>query len=710
MIILPPVFNAGDTIYCFFNSYAGSTGASATITGLAVTDIEVYKNGSVTQRASDNGYALLDTDGIDFDGSVGLNGFSIDTSDNSDSGFWADGSQYLIHVDAITVDSQTVRFSYLLPLGYLLRPTTAGRKLDVSSGGEAGIDWANIGSPTTTVNLSGTTVKTATDVETDTADIQSRLPASLVSGRMDASVGAYQTGLTPLQPTTAGRTLDVTAGGTAGVDWGNVENPSTTVNLGGTTIDGVALVDEVTQVNGFAADSITSTALAASAVTEIQSGLATAAALATAQADLDIITGANGVIIAAGNQTFNMIGNITGNLSGSVGSMATGGITRASFAADTGLQTIRSNTAQAGATGTITLDASASSDDEFYENAIIYLTGGTGAGQYGIIVDYNGGTKVATVHQNWKTTPDNTTTFAILAHGMADAHLIDGRGLTASSAITVGAYIGGTGAAALEATAQSILGKFTGITLLAQWLGAMAGKQTSNATALTEINATGEGSGTYTGSSHSLQKIIETGSTGPWTSGGGGGGGTGANSVNPTVDDGTDPLEGAKVRFTKGAESYIQTMEADGQPPSPFGLDNGTWDVVVTMPGYDAVVTTLVVDGTETPTYSLDLVSIPPASDPAQTTGYFTVRNSALVGQSGVTVYFRMTNDPGGTGDMFSREWFTATSGALGATTVTLVKGAEYEIKVAGERHCALITIPAGAGSTYELPDCVSDR
>lgn len=72
-------------------------------------------------------------------------------------------------------------------------PTTSGRSIDVTAGGEVGIDWANIGSPTTTVNLSGTTVKTATDVETDTADIQSRLPAALVSGRIDASVGAMAT-------------------------------------------------------------------------------------------------------------------------------------------------------------------------------------------------------------------------------------------------------------------------------------------------------------------------------------------------------------------------------------------------------------------------------------------------------------------------------------------------------------------------------------
>lgn len=74
----------------------------------------------------------------------------------------------------------------------LLAPTTAGRTLDVTATGEAGIDWANVGSPTTTLNLSGTTIKTATDVETDTADIQSRIgtPSDLGGG---ASLAANNT-------------------------------------------------------------------------------------------------------------------------------------------------------------------------------------------------------------------------------------------------------------------------------------------------------------------------------------------------------------------------------------------------------------------------------------------------------------------------------------------------------------------------------------
>lgn len=73
----------------------------------------------------------------------------------------------------------------------LHRPkATLGATLDVTATGAAGIDLGNVENQGATLTLSGTTIKTATDVETDTADIQSRLPAALVSGRIDASVGA----------------------------------------------------------------------------------------------------------------------------------------------------------------------------------------------------------------------------------------------------------------------------------------------------------------------------------------------------------------------------------------------------------------------------------------------------------------------------------------------------------------------------------------
>lgn len=100
---------AGSTVYIPFHTF-DSNGASVTISGLATSDIEIFKNGSATTRASDNGYALLDTDGIDFASKTGIHGFSIDLSDNSDAGFFAAGSFYWVVISSITVDTRTVNF------------------------------------------------------------------------------------------------------------------------------------------------------------------------------------------------------------------------------------------------------------------------------------------------------------------------------------------------------------------------------------------------------------------------------------------------------------------------------------------------------------------------------------------------------------------------------------------------------------------------
>lgn len=90
-----------------------------------------------------------------------------------------------------------------------------------------------------------------------------------------------------------------------------------------------------------------------------------------------------------------------------------GALTRLKFNADTGLQSIRSNTAQTGSATTITLDTGASAVDDFYKNDFIYITGGTGVGQCRKISGYVGATKIATVTA-WGTNPDVTSTFAII--------------------------------------------------------------------------------------------------------------------------------------------------------------------------------------------------------------------------------------------------------------------------------------------------------
>ncbi len=74
----------GTTLFVPFHTFdSNDPSASVTISGLAVTDIEIYKDASMTQRASDAGFTLVDTDGIDLDTHTGIHGVTIDLADNT---------------------------------------------------------------------------------------------------------------------------------------------------------------------------------------------------------------------------------------------------------------------------------------------------------------------------------------------------------------------------------------------------------------------------------------------------------------------------------------------------------------------------------------------------------------------------------------------------------------------------------------------------
>jgi len=75
-----------------------------------------------------------------------------------------------------------------------LAPTVAARTLDVTATGEAGLDWANIGSPTTVQGLSGTTIKAVTDPVTTTNDSKiSDLWKSLIQKKAVTTTGTHTT-------------------------------------------------------------------------------------------------------------------------------------------------------------------------------------------------------------------------------------------------------------------------------------------------------------------------------------------------------------------------------------------------------------------------------------------------------------------------------------------------------------------------------------
>ena len=94
-----------------------------------------------------------------------------------------------------------------------------------------------------------------------------------------------------------------------------------------------------------------------------------------------------------------------------------GPLLRACGFAEAVLAAAVTGTAQAGSTATtIILAASASAVDGFYNGMPVRITAGTGSGQSGFIVAYNGTSKVATVLSNWTTTPDATSAYSIDAN------------------------------------------------------------------------------------------------------------------------------------------------------------------------------------------------------------------------------------------------------------------------------------------------------
>mgnify|MGYP003403405723 CR=1 FL=1 len=244
-------FDASAVIYGKFTTYRPSTGDSFTLGGTPA--LSVYKDNSTTQ--STTGVTLT----ADFDSVTGLNHFAIDTS--ADGTFYAAGSFFDIVITTGTVDGVSVVgsvvASFTIRKNSALKPTTAGRTLDVSSGGEAGLDWANVGSPTTTLALSGTTISTSQAVASVSGAVGS------VTGNVGGSVGSVT--------------------GNVG---GNVVGSIGSVATGG--IVAASFAAGAIDAAAIATDAITSAELAATATAEIATAVRTE--LATELARIDVAT------------------------------------------------------------------------------------------------------------------------------------------------------------------------------------------------------------------------------------------------------------------------------------------------------------------------------------------------------------------------------------------------------------------------------------
>lgn len=300
----------GTTIYLNFTTRSFSTGVPTVLAGSPVVSVLEENN------------ATPITAGVSVEVSrasvVGLNQVTIvATSGNG----YESGKEYEAYISTGTVGGVSVVGEcvghFTIEKASALRPTTTGRTLDVTAGGNAGIDWANVEAPTTTVGLSGTTVKTATDVETDTADIQARIPAALTA---DGNIKA--------DTLRVGGTLQ-TAGDVIG-DTNDIQTRLPAALTANGNMKSSLLEIIATALTEGAAGRI---AAAWQGMWNVASPVATATSVnQTGDSFARIgVAGAGLTNIDLPNQTMDITGNITGNLSGSVGSVtgAVGSVTGA---------------------------------------------------------------------------------------------------------------------------------------------------------------------------------------------------------------------------------------------------------------------------------------------------------------------------------------------------------------------------------------------
>lgn len=92
---------------------------------------------------------------------------------------------------------------------------------------------------------------------------------------------------------------------------------------------------------------------------------------------------------------------------------------------------------------------------------------------------------------------------------------------------------------------------------------------------------------------------------------GGGAAGSGAFLVTITVSDGTDPLQGAKVRLTEGVFNLFLFTDVNGV--ATFALDAATYNLFITKSGFQFDPTTITVTASADFPESMDAVVIPTA-------------------------------------------------------------------------------------------------
>jgi hypothetical protein len=315
----------------------------------------------------------------------------------------------------------------------------------------------------------------------------------------------------------------------------------------------------------------------------------------------------------------------------------------------TAFQQIDSTVVDAAATTTTFVTGLTSAVDDFYNDSMLVFTDGALAGQVRAIYDYIGATKTIVLEEALTSAPANGVAFAIVSLHIHPVSQIQSGLATQTSVDTI------------QSDTNDIQTRLPAA-LESGRIAAVLDSATS--TKIDDI-------------------LTDTGTTLPAAIAaieGGGGSGTGARTVTITVNDGTTVLQNATVRMTEGANTFTALTNVSGV--AVFNLDDATYTVSVTKSGYSYAGTTLVVNGTETATYSMTVVSITPPSNPSLSAIVVLCLNAAGQPEASVAIDIRIVTVPSGSQNIaYKGSKQTATSNVNGIAQFEVVQGSVCEWK-----------------------------
>jgi hypothetical protein len=233
------------------------------------------------------------------------------------------------------------------------------------------------------------TAAEAAAIQADTDNIQTRLPAALVSGRMDASVGAMASNVI----TAASMATDA-SGEIADAVWDEVLTGATH-NVAASAGRRLRQLASVIVHSGTAQGAGTGNNHLGLVYIETGTGAGQTRLILQYNGSTKVATVDRDWRVNPDNTSeFVILG-------------------------DAGRESVNEGLAQAATTTTITLNTSASTSDDAYNGQLVFIRSGTGQDQIALVEDYVGSTKVATIRTRsangeWAIVPDTTSAYVMI--------------------------------------------------------------------------------------------------------------------------------------------------------------------------------------------------------------------------------------------------------------------------------------------------------